>query len=68
MREIIPDLKPMDMDGKTLVENEQYAISLTENDRKRLERRLIDKRYSDFWPVISLMLEKNIKLEQENLL
>lgn len=68
LREIIPDLKPMDMDGKTLVENEQYAISLTENDRKRLERRLIDKRYSDFWPVISLMLEKNIKLEQENLL
>ena len=49
------------MDISTLKKYSAYAKSLTENDKKRLER-LSDTVFSD---TIKYMLENNCKLEQE---
>lgn len=52
------------MDLDTLKRYERYARPLTANDRSRI-RHMIDSKKRDYEPVLSYMLEKNIKLEQE---
>lgn len=50
------------MDLETLKRYMQYGKSLTESDRKRLEKM---RKEEEFCDVIEFMLEENIKLEQE---
>ena len=50
------------MDKATLAKYTPYGKSLTESDRKRLERLSSEE---EFQEVIQYMLEKNMKLEQE---
>lgn len=50
------------MDKATLTKYSLYGKSLTESDRKRLERLFSEE---EFREVIRYMLEKNVKLEQE---
>lgn len=54
--------KPLKMDVDTLVQYKEQCISLTSNDRERLNR----IKESCFKSVVQYMLENNIKLEQEN--
>lgn len=68
IKSIIPTIQPLNMDVNTITLNSEYALELSENDKKRLAHRLKDNRYQEFWSVFEIMLLKNIKLEQENLL
>lgn len=68
LQDVLPGLTPFRMDRDTLLSNIGRCSSLDSkgNDyRKRLEGLLSDERYEVFSPVISLMLEKGIWLEQE---
>ena len=70
LQDVLPSLTPFRMDCDTLLSNLTRCSSLESkgNDyRKRLEGLLSDERYAVFFPVISLMLEKGIWLEQEAL-
>lgn len=65
---ISPAATPYKMDEETLISNANKCKPLTEDYRKELGKLLDDSTCTVFYPVISLMLEKNIKLEQEALL
>lgn len=60
-RETGVDFKPFKMNLETLVQNFKFTKPLTDNDRARL----LKLNNGDFSAVITYMIEKNCKLEQE---
>lgn len=65
---IIPSLKPYLMDRKALESRIKYGKKFDPRYAEKLKSLLKDEDYSEFREVIKLMLEKNIKLEQESFL
>ena len=64
-----PDLIPFLMDADTLRKNREMCMSISGNAyRQKLERLLQNPDYSVFYSAIQLMLQENIRLEQEALL
>lgn len=59
--------QPYKMDLSELSNTNNNFKRLTEYDKKRLRKMLGDSRFDIFKEVILYMLEKNIKLEQENI-
>lgn len=57
--------KPYRMGIEELQGNLDKAKKLTENDKRRLNKMLMDERFVLFFNVIKFMLESNVKLEQE---
>ena len=56
---------PYKMGIEELIENKNNLKKLTDNDKRRLQILLKSDDYLIFHEVISYMLDKNIKLEQE---
>ncbi|MNP26973.1 hypothetical protein D3C76_1198590 [compost metagenome] len=56
---------PLNMDIETLEKNISYGKELTANDRKELEKMINDEMYSEYKEILSFILNKNRKLEQE---
>lgn len=56
---------PLNMDIETLEKNISYGKELTANDRKELEKMINDEIYSEYKEILSFILNKNRKLEQE---
>ena len=50
---------------KELIDNKDNLKKLTENDKKRLNKMLLDSRFKVFKDTIKYMLDNNVKLEQE---
>lgn len=68
-KNIVPELEPYQMDCKTLEDFRKNAIKIEESSyRKILEEMEKDSEYAIFNPVISRMLELDIRLEQESVL
>lgn len=60
--------KPYLMGIPQLEEYKEECLPLTDNDRERIKKLIEDPKATDFKPVLSYMLEKGYKLEQESLL
>lgn len=56
---------PYRMNVKELIDNKNNLKKLTENDKKRLNKMLLDSRFEVFRETIEYMLANNVKLEQE---
>ena len=56
---------PYRMSVKELIDNKDNLNKLTENDKKRLNKMLLDSRFKVFKDTIKYMLDNNVKLEQE---
>ena len=56
---------PLNMDEDTLVKNIKYAKDLTQNDIKEINRLLDKEEFSKYYDILSFILEKGKKLEQE---
>lgn len=56
---------PYRMSVKELIDNKDNLKKLTENDKKRLNKMLLDSRFKVFKDTIKYMLDNNVKLEQE---
>ena len=59
------DIKPLMMNKETLITNQKYCKSLTNNDIKALKDMLESSMYMEFYDLIQYMLSEGIKLEQE---
>ena len=57
--------EPYKMGIEQLKEFQKNCKALTTNDRKRLEKMLVNEEFKEFNDVISYMLNNNVKLEQE---
>jgi len=68
LRKVIPGLAPLFMDETTLLRYKDYCDELEDSYTKQLEKLMDKEEYKTFWPVIRLMLEEKIRLEQEALL
>lgn len=60
--------KPFKMGVAELIDNKNHLMKLTENDKIRLEKMLVDIRFESFKDIIKYMLVENCKLEQENII
>lgn len=67
-RAFFPQLIPWHMDRSDLLSNIGQAQPISRAYADRLRRLLADDCFSEFHPVIGLMLEKGVRLEQEALL
>ncbi len=68
LKELIPALKPFSMDRATLEANLDKAVLIKDSAYlDKLSSLLSDIRYSEFHEVIRFMLNKKVRLEQENL-
>ena len=56
---------PFRMNVQELIDNKNNLKKLTENDKKRLNKMLLDSRFEVFKDTIEYMLANNFKLEQE---
>lgn len=56
---------PYRMNEEELISNKNNLKKLTENDKKRLNKMLLDNRFEVFKDTIKYMLVNNVKLEQE---
>ena len=56
---------PFRMNVQELIDNKNNLKKLTENDKKRLNKMLLDSRFEVFKDTIEYMLANNVKLEQE---
>ncbi len=65
LRRISPRFMPYRMDVPTLDAHAQWGKPLTRADEKNLRRLLLNPRLTDMQPLITHMLEREIKLEQE---
>ncbi|WP_248928628.1 Wadjet anti-phage system protein JetD domain-containing protein [Paenibacillus hamazuiensis] len=61
----IPHLQPLWMDAATLLKYEAAAAEASEEYAVQLRQALSDPQYADWRPVLEMMLEKGIRLEQE---
>ena len=62
------DFKPLFMDSSILQKYMEKTKTLTNEDRKRLERMLAQSDFAEFAETVRYMLDHNCKLEQENIL
>ena len=60
--------KPYLMGIPQLEEYKDECLPLTDSDRERMKKLIEDPRAKDFQPILSFLLEKGYKLEQESLL
>jgi hypothetical protein len=65
LRRISSHFRPYRMDIATLDAHAQWGKPLTRADEKNLRRSLLNPLLTDMQPVITHMLEREIKLEQE---
>jgi len=66
---IISELHPLYMDVETLKNNEKFCIEIKSREyTEKLNALKMDKDYQIFHDVIMYMIEKGIRLEQENLI
>ena len=65
---IIPTLKPYLMDREAFESKMEYGVKFDSKYAEKLRMLLEDEQLHEFTDVIMLMLEKNIKLEQETFL
>lgn len=65
---IIQELLPYKMDKNTLLKNKENCRDFDESYRKLLQNQRQNERYKIFFEVIDIMLENNIRLEQECLI
>ncbi|MDO9535734.1 MAG: DUF2220 family protein [Bacillota bacterium] len=65
---VLPSLRPVYMDKETLLTYKTMGESLSPSYRSKLIKLMQNNKYSTFFELITLMLELNIKLEQEALL
>ena len=63
-----PELKPLFMDETTLLKYRHMAEPLKPAYKKKLTQLLQDPRYKQFHSVLTQMLSKNLRLEQEAIL
>lgn len=63
--ELINELKPHLMDKEALLAKKQYWLTFDEQYATELEKLLAREEYAEFYEVITLMLEKGARLEQE---
>ncbi len=56
---------PLNMDEDTLIKNIKYAKDLTQNDIKEINRLLDKEEFSEYYDILSFILKKGKKLEQE---
>lgn len=56
---------PYKMNVKELIDNKNNLKKLTDNDKKRLNKMILDSRFDIFKETILYMLANNVKLEQE---
>ncbi|MCL5981109.1 MAG: DUF2220 domain-containing protein [Firmicutes bacterium] len=66
--EVFPGLQPLFMDEETLLRYQEWGEPLLPAYRSKLARLTKDVRYTNFHCLIALMLQLNIRLEQEALL
>ncbi len=59
--------KARNMDINTLVEFSKYTIELTNEDKKRIKKLLLNEKLKDYYAVLNYMLNNNVKIEQENI-
>lgn len=62
-----PSLAPLWMDADTLIRYEASAAAVTEDYAGRIRQLLADARYPEWTPVLEIMLERRIRLEQETI-
>lgn len=62
---IVPELKPLKMDVQTLLVYKSKTTTLEEEYYHKLAKLKEKREFEIFWPIIDVMLENNIKLEQE---
>ncbi len=55
------------MDIDTLIEYSNYTIGLTDRDKKRIKKLLLNERLKNYYDVLNYMLDNNVKIEQENI-
>jgi hypothetical protein len=65
---VLPSLQPLFMDKETLLAYREMGESLNPSYRNKLLKLRENPKYAAFWELITLMLELDIKLEQEALL
>ncbi len=66
---IIPQLQPYKMDVATLMDFKESALKIeTPSYKTRLKNMRNDSTYIEFWQVIDIMLEFDIRLEQEKII
>lgn len=68
LRKVIPTIKPLFMDESTLLRHKPFCDELEANYAGQLAKLLEQEEYESFWPVIKVMLNEKIRLEQEALL
>ncbi|WP_144504231.1 Wadjet anti-phage system protein JetD domain-containing protein [Bacillus pumilus] len=64
----IPDLVPFQMDSETFLKYIDYAEKAEEGYLKKVEKLLLKEHFSEFHPVIKLIIKTKKRLEQEALL
>jgi hypothetical protein len=62
-----PQLRPYRMDAETLLRYEAQAAPVSDEYADRLRQALDDPRYAPWLPVLQVMLERRIRLEQESI-
>jgi hypothetical protein len=62
---IIPSLKPYMMDPAVFESRIKYGQLMDSRYAEKLEKLLGNEQYKEFWELITLMLEKRLKIEQE---
>jgi len=67
LKDAVPTLKPYLMDAETLQANRSQCQPLSQRYGKLLKRLLEDDDYRVFHSVIQVMLQENIRLEQEGI-
>lgn len=62
-----PHLRPYRMDADTLLQYEAQAAPVSDEYAEQLRQALNDSCYADWFPVLEMMLERRIRLEQESI-
>lgn len=62
---IVPELLPYKMGVEEFYEKQQYWQSITTEYAEKLNLKLQEEKYRNFYPVIAAMLKENARLEQE---
>lgn len=65
--EFFPHLRPLRMDVETLLKYQSRAATIGAEYSAQLRQTLNDPQYSDWHPVLTVMLERGIRLEQESI-
>lgn len=67
LRDVVPTLKPHLMDVETLLSYRMQCQELSKGYDKLLKEILEDKGFAEFHEVVGVMLQENVRLEQEGI-